>query len=127
MADGELCGGLLSGECGNLVAGRLGNNERREKARIEIQHSAAALQPFISRLAQQSGAGPPQTRHRRAKGGQVIQLQRMFWARNRMDMGHRPAMAGDDHFFARFHLVQQLAQMGLRLNEIDRDHDPALR
>jgi hypothetical protein len=39
-----------------------------------------------------------------------------------MDMGHRTAMAGDDHFFACLHLVQQFAQMGLRLNQIDRDH-----
>ena len=28
------------------------------------------------------------------------------------------------HFFARLHLVQQFAQMSLRLNQIDRDHDP---
>ena len=32
-------------------------------------------------------------------------------------MGHRTAVAGDDHFFACFHLVQQFAQMGLRLNQ----------
>jgi hypothetical protein len=41
-----------------------------------------------------------------------------------MDVGHCAAMAGDDYFFACFHLVQQFAQMGLRLNQIDRDHDP---
>jgi hypothetical protein len=45
---------------------------------------------------------PPQTRHGSAKCGQVIQHQRMLWTRDRMDMGHRTAMTGNDYFFARF-------------------------
>ena len=47
--------------------------------------------------------------------------------RDRMDMGHRATVAGDDHFFACFHPVQQFAQMGLRQNQIDPDHDPLTR
>jgi hypothetical protein len=37
----------------------------------------------------------------------------------------RPAMARDHDILTAFHVVQQLAQMGFRLGEIDRDHgDP---
>jgi hypothetical protein len=34
------------------------------------------------------------------------------------------ASCSQAHLFACFHLVQQFAQVGLRLNQIDRDHDP---
>jgi hypothetical protein len=67
---------------------------------------------------------PPQMRHRCAKCRQIIQPQRLFWARDGIEMGHRAAMPSDDHFFACFHLVQQFAQMGLRLSDIDCNHDP---
>jgi hypothetical protein len=42
-------------------------------------------------------------------------------------MGHRTAMTGDRYFFARFHPVQQFAQMGLRLSQVDCDHEPLTR
>ena len=59
-------------EGGDLDAGRFRKDERSEKARVEINHLPAALQLFVARLAQQFGACSPQSRHRRAKGDQVI-------------------------------------------------------
>ena len=38
-------------------------------------------------------------------------------------MGHRTAMPSNDQFLARFHSVQQLAQMRLRVNQVNDYHD----
>ena len=51
-------------------------NKRREETRVEIEHPAWALKPFISHRAQPFRARPPRTRHSGAECRQIIERQR---------------------------------------------------
>ncbi len=116
MADGQFARRQTCDEAFDLAARRFLQDKRREEAGVEIVQS----KPLVARLAQQSRARLAPSRH---LGPEFAQRpQRQFRRRGRGEAGHRAAVPCDDHVLAGFDLVQQLAQMRLRLGQTDRHH-----
>src|SRR5271166_822034 len=82
----------------------------------------ASIALVITHLAQLFRARSPLRRQCGAESGKRFEVQRLLWRNGLPHVRHGPSLAGDDALLTRFHLVQKLAQMGLRVSETDGEH-----